>query len=374
MRTHQPLTALALVFALAFALMLPGQAAATPKLTYTQSGNTAKLTLQELGNDSIYGVQLELTFVGQYESAAFTPNASTAYAPPCHRATAEDVTQVTIYLTDHSPLNKDGSLTMGSLTLPGSFTMPEAATVTLLDRDLKPVTNARAIAVSRQSTSSGSSGSSGGGSRPTPAPTPTPTPTPTPEPTPATGMPFTDVKESDWYFNEVKYVYSQGMMNGTAETTFAPSAATSRAMLVTILYRLADTPPTLPSTFSDVAAHQYYTDAVGWASAQSIVTGYEDGLFRPNDLLTREQLATILYRYSLAMGYNTTSRGNLSGFSDTDSISAYAREPMAWAVASGLLSGMGNGAIDPAGQATRAQVATILARFCKNVANPPRGV
>lgn len=363
-------TALLLALSMVCALALPVSAATDPQLSYTQSGSSARLTLKSLGNDSIYGVQLELELEGSYPSAAFTPTASTAYAPPCRCVAGEKSTQVTVYLTDRSPLNQNGALDLGTLTLPASFSLPTTATVTLLDRDLKPLHERLSISVSRQSTGGGGGGS--GSSRPT-NPTPTPTPTPEPEPDPA-ALPFTDVKESDWFYQEVKYAYDQGMMNGTAADTFAPSLPTSRAMIVTILYRLADSPAAQAHAFPDVAPAQYYASPVGWAAGQSIVNGYEDGTFRPDGLLTREQLAAILYRYSRAMGYDTTQRGVLTGFTDVASISPYAVEPLSWAVGTGLLTGMGDGSIAPGGYATRAQVATILARFCKTIAAPARGI
>lgn len=375
MRKHRHLTALALVLALLCALAVPVGAAGAPKLTYTQSGNTAKLTLQELGSESVYGVQLELTFSGSYPSATFTPASSAAYAPPCTCATAEKSTRVTVYLTAQTSLNQNGALELGALALPSTFTMPGSAILTLLGHDLQPLAEGQAVTVSRQSTASNNSGSgsSGGSTRPTPTPAPEPTPTPTPEPTPAPPVPFTDVGENDWYFDAVKYVYDAGMMNGTGGEAFSPNASTTRSMIVTILYRLADSPPASSPTFPDVPSGQFYTYPVGWAAGQSIVNGYEDGLFRPNGLLTREQLAAILYRYSRAMGYNVSARGDLSRFSDREQISPYAQDAMAWAVAAGLLSGMGDGTVNPTGNATRAQVATILTRFSKNVVNPPRG-
>lgn len=374
MTKHRSLTALALVFALFCALAVPVGAALVPKLTYTQSGRTVKLTLQNLGEESVYGVQLHLTLAGSYTSATLAPSSSTAYAPPCTCSAAGTSTEVTVYLTDQSPLNSKGSLELGSLTLPSAFTMPEAATLTLLDRDLKPLYGDLSISVSRQSTSSGGSGSGGGGGITWPTPTPTPTPAPSPEPTPTPPVPFTDVGENDWYFDAVKYVYDAGMMNGTGDSLFSPSLPTSRAMVVTVLYRLAGVPAAQAPTFPDVPTAAYYAYPVGWAAGQSIVTGFEDGSFRPDGLLTREQLATILYRYSRAMGYSTSARGALTGFSDHASISSYAVEPLSWAVGTGLLTGMEDGTISPGAQATRAQVATILTRFCKNVVDPPRGI
>lgn len=366
---NRPFIALFLALALVCALLVPAAAAGDPSLRYTQSGSSAHLTLKDLGDDSVYGAQLELTLDGVFQSASFAPSASTAYAPPCRCEAGEKTTQVTVYLTDRAPLNKSGSLDLGTLTLPGSFTLPDTAVLTLLDRDLKPLCEGLSIGVSRQST--GGSGS-GGGSRPRPTPTPDPEPTPTPQPEPA--LPFGDVTEKDWFYNEVKYVYDQGMMKGTGDGSFAPATPTSRAMLVTILYRLAGSPAALAPTFPDVAAGQYYAYPVGWAAGQSIVNGYEDGSFRPDGLLTREQLAAILHRYSRAMGYSVAQRGDLTGFTDAAAISPYAAEPMSWAVGAGLLTGMGDGTIAPGGYATRAQVATILARFCKSVAAPPQGL
>lgn len=376
MTRHRRLTALTLALALVCALALPAGAAAAPKLTYTQSGSSLRLKLQDLGQDSIYGVQLELTLAGECTSASFTPASATAYAPPCTRSVTDGSTLVTVYLTGQSPLNKSGTLELGTLTLSPSpsLSLPDTASVTLLNRDLKPLTDGpQTIAVSRQTSGgSGSTGGSGGGSRPTP--TPAPTPEPTPEPTPAPELPFADVAEQDWFYREVKYIYGKGMMNGTSATTFAPNDPTSRAMIVTILYRLAGSPPAQTPTFSDVPAGQYYTYPVGWAAGQSIVNGYETGQFQPSGLLTREQLAAILYRYSRSMGYNTAQRGDLTGFADCSAISPYAVEPLSWAVGAGLLSGMGDGTISPGGQATRAQVAAILARFCKTFVDAPQGI
>lgn len=368
MRKHRRLLALVLTCALLCALVLPAGAAAAPKLVYTQSGSSFRLKLQSLGQESIYGVQLELVLDGSFASATLSPASATAYAPPCTCVAGDKTTAVTLYLTDQSPLNQNGVLDLGSLALPAAASMPGTATLTLLDRDLKPLYEEQSISVSRQSTSSGSnSGSSSGSTRPSPSPSPEP------EPAPA-ALPFTDVKENDWFYSEVKYVCGKGMMNGTSATTFAPNATTSRAMIVTVLYRLAGSPPAQTPAFADVPTGQYYTYPVGWAAQQSIVTGYETGLFQPDGLLTREQLATILYRYSRAMGYNTAARGDLTGFSDCAAISPYAIEPMSWAVGTGLLSGMGNGTVAPGGQATRAQMAAILARFCKAFVDPPQGI
>lgn len=367
--------ALLLALTLICPMLVPAAyGAASTRLSYIQSGSAVQLTLQGLDGESVYGVQLELTVAGRYTSATLTPSAATAYAPPCGCAAVGENTLVTVYLTDQTPLNRGDSLSLGALTLSGGFTMPDAATLTLLNRDLRPVADKQAVSVFRQSTGSSGGGGGGGGYRPgqTPAPTATPQPsaTPTAEPTPApiSDQPFADVKKEDWFYEEVQYVYEKGMMNGTGEGSFSPGAPTSRAMIVTILHRLAGSPDAPAPAFPDVPAGRYYTAPVGWAAQKGIVTGYESGQFQPDGLLTREQLAAILYRYSQAMELSAARRGDLSQFSDQDAISSYAREPMSWAVGVGLLSGMGDGTVAPTGQATRAQVAAILARYCKNVA------
>ncbi|MCI8284137.1 MAG: S-layer homology domain-containing protein [Firmicutes bacterium] len=188
---------------------------------------------------------------------------------------------------------------------------------------------------------------------------------PVTEPTP---MSFTDVNPSDWYYEAVRYVYDKGMMNGTSASAFSPNSTTTRGMIVTILHRLEGTPASAAAAFPDVAAGQYYTDAVAWASANGIVTGYGSGRFGPNDSITREQMSAILYRYARYKSYNTSASGDLSAFSDQVSISDYAAEPMRWAVGSGLITGMGDGRVAPLGNGTRAQIAAILMRFCENIA------
>lgn len=180
-------------------------------------------------------------------------------------------------------------------------------------------------------------------------------------------LPFTDVNTSDWFYDAVQYAYEKGMMNGTSSTTFAPDNTTTRGMIVTILHRMEGTPDAAGAAFIDVPADQWYTNAVAWANANGIVNGYGDGKFGPDDAITREQMVTILYRYSQYKGYDTSVSGSVSGFSDAVQISAYAIDAMNWTVGNGLVSGFGNGTLAPKGGATRAQVATILMRFCNEV-------
>lgn len=181
----------------------------------------------------------------------------------------------------------------------------------------------------------------------------------------AASLPFSDVSESDWYFGAVKYVYANGMMNGTDSAAFSPALTTSRAMIVTILYRLEDGPAPASSNFTDVQAGAWYSGAVGWASSTGVVGGFGDGRFGPDEAITREQLAAILYRYAKLKGLNVSVSETLSGFTDAASVSSYAHDAMRWSVGNGLISGKGDGILDPGGSATRAEAAAILMRFCQ---------
>lgn len=181
-------------------------------------------------------------------------------------------------------------------------------------------------------------------------------------------LPFSDVRIADWFYNDVKYVYEKGMMSGTAADVFAPNATTTRAMIVTILYRLEGSPAvTGTSAFVDVPAGQWYTDAVNWAAANQIVKGTSATTFAPNDSITREQMAAILYRYAQYKGYDVTKKADLSGYSDNGQVSAYAKDALAWANAAKLINGVTNTTLAPQGNATRAQVSAILHRFCDGV-------
>lgn len=185
---------------------------------------------------------------------------------------------------------------------------------------------------------------------------------------PVSGLPFGDVKSADWFYNDVKYVYEKGMMAGTAADVFAPNATTTRAMIVTILYRLEGSPAvTGTSAFVDVPAGQWYTDAVNWAAANQIVKGTSATTFAPNASITREQMAAILYRYAQYKGYDVTKKADLSGYSDNGQVSAYAKDALAWANAAKLINGVTNTTLAPQGNATRAQVSAILHRFCDGV-------
>nr|WP_295955056.1 S-layer homology domain-containing protein [uncultured Agathobaculum sp.] len=178
---------------------------------------------------------------------------------------------------------------------------------------------------------------------------------------------FTDVDTDDWFADAVQYMLDNGMMNGVTDTTFGPGTTTTRGMIVTILYRLEGEPDTTASSFTDAASGMYYADAVAWAQANSIVTGITETIFAPDQAITREQMAAILYRYAQYKGYDVTASNDLSSYTDASRISAYATAAMQWANAEGLITGNTSTTINPTGNATRAEVATILMRFCETV-------
>ena len=177
-------------------------------------------------------------------------------------------------------------------------------------------------------------------------------------------LPFLDVTKSDWFYEDVAYVYENGLMNGMGEGQFGPQGTTTRGMIVTILYRQAGSPAASGNPFADVDPGQYYAQPIAWAASHGIVNGISATTFAPDDPITREQMATILYRYARYQGEDVSDQGNLSAFADADTISAYAKQAMAWANGAGLINGVENNRLNPTGQAFRSQVAAILHRFC----------
>ena len=180
---------------------------------------------------------------------------------------------------------------------------------------------------------------------------------------------FNDVSANDWFASAVDYVTGKGMMNGTADNTFSPKANTTRGMVVTVLYRLENQPSTSAASFTDVASGAYYANAVAWANANGIVSGYGSGKFGPNDKVTREQLAAILYRYAQYKKYDVSvgEDTNILSYNDAQSISAYAIPAIQWACGAGVMNGS-NGRLTPKSGATRAQAAQLLMNFCENAA------
>ncbi len=187
---------------------------------------------------------------------------------------------------------------------------------------------------------------------------------------PDTGNPFTDVHPDDWFYNDVMFVYQNGLMAGTSDTTFSPNAPITRAQVAVIFYRMAGSPAvTGDSPFSDVEngpGTAWYYNAVLWAQQNGIVSGYGDGTFRPGTDITREQLAVIFYNYAKHKGYDVSAVNDLSGFTDAGDVSDWALPAMRWAVGSGIMGGYGDGILGPQGTATRAQVAAMLRRFIEN--------
>lgn len=174
-------------------------------------------------------------------------------------------------------------------------------------------------------------------------------------------MPFTDVREKDWYYDAVKFVYEQGLLLGTGEARFAPNQPLTRGMAVTALYRLAGMPESDTAIpFRDVEGGSYYEKAVRWAYGKKIVAGRDETSFAPDVPIARQELAALLYYYR----GGSAEKDTLTAFRDNEKVSAYARPVLCWAVESGIVSGKGDGILDPLGSATRAEVASMLMRYC----------
>lgn len=175
-------------------------------------------------------------------------------------------------------------------------------------------------------------------------------------------MPFTDVNSNSWYFNAVEFVYNKGIMQGVSSTKFSPNGTVTRGMLVTMLWRMAGEPYVGGGSFDDVASGSYYATAVAWAAKNGIVDGYNSTRFGPNDAVTREQIATMLYRYAKWLGYST-SGSSLAGYSDASSVSSWAKDAMGWAVKNSVVTGVTATKLNPASSATRAETAQMFMNF-----------
>lgn len=176
---------------------------------------------------------------------------------------------------------------------------------------------------------------------------------------------FTDVPDNAWFYNDVYFVYNLGIMTGLNETTFGPSEPLGRGQFATILYRMEGAPETAyQDIYPDVSDGKFYTSPAMWGKATGVITGYANGSFGPADKITREQVATILYRYATASEMNTSQRADLSSFPDHAKVSSFSREALEWAVGVGIISGDG-GNINPQGDASRAQCATMIMRFLR---------
>lgn len=181
-------------------------------------------------------------------------------------------------------------------------------------------------------------------------------------------LPFEDVKVEQWFYEAVKYVYDNEMMNGVSATEFAPDASLTRGTIARVLFNLEGAASGAAATFDDVPADAWFADAVNWAAANDIVTGYGDGTFGPDNNITREQMATILYRYAQFKGYDVSVKGDLSAFTDGADVSEWAKDALSWCVGVKLINGRDNGTVDALGTATRAEIAQIFMNFCENIA------
>ncbi|WP_325200735.1 S-layer homology domain-containing protein [Oscillibacter sp.] len=346
-----------LALCLLCALPVTAAARSNPTLFCRERGGEVRLTLESLDRQA-YALQLELVLEGECPEARFEPSLRGVYSPDCHVEAGRDETAVTLYLMAEDEPLSGRSLDLGTL-MPGSdFRLPGRGELLLLDRSLQPIFEGRVSLEAERDE---------------------------PDPVPVqSGLAFQDVRPGDWCYDAVRRVFEAGLMNGTSADTFTPDAPTTRGQIVAILYRLegspapvrgdADSPfvlvggePAGQASFSDVAPGAYYADAVSWASAGGIVNGYGDGTFRPNHLITREQLAAFLYRYASQKGRDMSGRTTLSAFADAGQVAPYAVEPLSWAVSAGLVNGVSADTLSPGGNASRAQVAAILSRFMQNV-------
>ena len=181
------------------------------------------------------------------------------------------------------------------------------------------------------------------------------------EPVPLANRPFVDVPEGSWFYDAVYHCYDSGYFQGVDDTHYDPQGTMTRAMFATVLYRIAGEPEAAgENPFTDVDADTWYTDAVIWAAEEGIIGGYGNGLFGTNDPVTREQMVAIFWRYN---GQPAAENTDLSAFTDADQISTWAQDAFAWAVEIGVISGKGNGVLDPKGTATRAEVAQIVMNY-----------
>lgn len=399
--------------------------AAELSLSFDKQGTTAAVELRDVGTDR-YAAEVTMDITNA-QTVQFQGKGDT-YAVTVDSVAGT----VTLYVASRTPLTAaDGTLDLGTLTVADGTQVTGVPKATVLDRFLNG-TRYETVELSVTQTSSGGSssgGSSSGGSSST-VEDRTPTvsvngsggkvhaasdgtvtitpdkgyriakilvngrevtestrltglkaidtvvvtfereeePEETPEENPKPVHTFTDVGPDDWYAEAVNYAVSNGLFLGISETEFGPSVSMSRAMLVTVLHRMAGVPNAGTANFADVPADAWYTQAVAWAAANGIVQGVSDSRFAPNVPVTREQMATILYRYANHAGVaGDGGNGSLDGFRDASAVSGYAVQAMGWAVDRGLISGVGDQRLSPGGSATRAQVAAILQRFAENI-------
>lgn len=397
----------------------------------TEQGNVVLAVTGIAPEKVIHGVQMEITLNGTYQPSEVALKPENGFSPDFSTLVSQSggKTTVTLYLVSAYALNHQSTLALGELTANGQGVVPEKALLALLDYDM--IQNGpgagnsfymEEVEVTRDPNSvelgefysiSGSGALHGTVTAPSTArenqrvevqTTPDQgyrlesfkvsktdgTALPLEDlgegryaftmpaapvtlqgvfvPLQSPKMPFTDVEEGKWYYEYIQYVYDRGMMKGSTDTLFEPAGHTSRGMLVAILHRLEGSPKQGSNQFTDVAPGRWYTEPIAWATANDIVDGYGNGRFGPNDKITREQMATILYRYAKYKGYDLSAQGNMEQFVDRDQVSKFAKEAIPWAVGTGLINGKGGGKLEPKGFATRAEAAAIVTRFCQKIA------
>lgn len=378
------------LLAAVFMLLFAASPALAVTLDYTEQSSSANLTLSGLSKtEDIYAVQIDMKLDGEYPKATFTANDRKAFAT-LNKSVSGGKTAITIYLVSPEQSLLDGSsISIGKLTATSKMSgvLPSTADIILLDDSLQPLASDGKQSVKlRKRTATGSSGSSGGSSssgsskkdddddddrkdrdRNKAKVTPVKSGSDTDDKTTSGKAQFNDVKADEWYYKSVQYAVDNKLMNGVADGKFAPKTETSRAMIVTILYRIAGSPEVSGrNQFNDVVAGSWYADAVLWAEKNDIVSGYGNGKFAPSASITREQLATMLFRFAEYEGHDTDDRADISAYSDSAKVGSYAKEAMRWANSCGLINGMTLTEIGPKQKATRAQVAAILMRFCED--------
>lgn len=391
---------LSLVLALSLMLLTPAALASGPRLEVSASGQGAQMSMNGLTADC-YGIQATLTLdrLPQGLNVQFS-GAVTGLGT--HQTYQVNGSQVTIYVVSKIPMNQGASLDIGVLGANEAFTVTSVSDLKLLDEQSAldefdqtqtpnvpidptnpsqpPVTPSQPPVTPEEPSNPTNPGSSGPATQPRPeAPAPTPPastsapetpeiPENTPPTEPVSRLPFTDVPVGSWYYDAVLYAYEKGLMNGISETSFAPDGTTTRAQIVTILHRLEGSPKAIQANFSDVPKQQWFSDSISWAASEGIVNGYGNGAFGPNDNITREQMAAILYRYAQYKGINVQNGrlDDLLGFEDVLDVSAYALDAMKWVCSAGIINGTSATTLSPQSQSTRAQAATILMRFCQS--------
>lgn len=419
-RMFRALTAWALAGVLSIAPAFAAPLHGSPTLHYEPNGSAVDLQIKglALGHD-VYAAQLTIELGGEYPNAALTHDKVVKNQVTVSNGT----TQLVVYLDSQSPINDKTQMDLGSLNVDKTSVLPQKIDVIFLDANLdktegtiqKPTDGGSSSGGDSSTGSAATVQTNGKGTVKVQPEKARPGEQVTVFTTPDLGYevasvqvldrygnvvahtaagadrfsfiqpksgavsihvtfqpkaphPFTDVKPTDWFYTAVGHVYSEGLMAGISDTAFAPNLITTRGMVVTILHNMEGQPAASGVTFDDVPSDQYYAQPVIWAAANGIVSGYGNGRFGPNDPITREQMASILYRYAVYKGYDTTTQADLSIFTDADQVSSYALEPLAWANAKSLINGVGNQLLDPRGSATRSQVASILMQFCKTVA------